>query len=110
MESIEEGQGTIFLGLAQEGKQWIAIRISDTGAGLSPQEMAHIFDPDYTTKEKGLGLGLTFAHEIVQAHGGEIQVQSEPGKGTTFAVLLPVKAQGVRSREQGAGRKRPVES
>jgi len=105
MESIEEDQGTILLGLAQEGKQWVAIRISDTGAGLSPQEMAHIFDLDYTTKQKGLGLGLTLAHEIVQAHGGEIQVQSEPGKGT---ILLPVKAQGVQ--EQRAGSKGSVQS
>jgi len=94
MESIQEDQGTILLGVSQEGKRWVSIRICDTGAGLNPEEMAHIFDPDYTTKEKGLGLGLTLAHEIVQGHGGEIRVRSEPGKETTFEVVLPVKAQG----------------
>jgi len=50
-----------------------------------------IFNLDFTTKEKGLGLGLALAHEIVQAHGGEIRVQSASGVGTTFFILLPVK-------------------
>jgi signal transduction histidine kinase len=107
MESIPD-QGTITLALSREGRRWVAVRISDTGTGLSPEEVEHIFDPDYTTKEKGLGLGLALAHEIIEGHGGEIRVKSAPGRGTLFEVVLPVEAQGVRrqragSREQGAG-------
>ena len=93
MESISD-RGTIALALSQEGKRWVSIRISDTGRGLSPKEMEQIFDPDYTTKEKGLGLGLTLAHEIIEAQGGEIRVKSEPGRGTTFEVVLAVEGQG----------------
>lgn len=93
MESIP-GQGTITIALVQEGRRWVAIRISDTGTGLSPKEMEQIFDPDYTTKEKGLGLGLALAHEIIEGHGGEIRVKSEPGRGTLFEVVLPVEGEG----------------
>jgi signal transduction histidine kinase len=93
MESISD-RGTIALALSQEGKRWVSIRISDTGRGLSPEEMEQIFDPDYTTKEKGLGLGLALAHEIIEAQGGEIRVKSEPGRGTTFEVVLAVEGQG----------------
>jgi signal transduction histidine kinase len=49
-----------------------------------------IFNPDYTTKEKGLGLGLTIAHEIIRGHGGTIRVQSSVGRGTTFEIVLPI--------------------
>jgi signal transduction histidine kinase len=89
MESIPN-QGTVTLGVVREGKRWVMVRISDTGIGLTREAIEQIFDPDYTTKEKGLGLGLALAHEIIQAHNGEIRVLSEPGKGTTFEILLPV--------------------
>jgi signal transduction histidine kinase len=67
------------------------IRVSDTGSGLAPEEVGKIFDPDYTTKEKGLGLGLPIAHEIIRGHGGTIRVQSGIGQGTTFEIVLPMK-------------------
>jgi signal transduction histidine kinase len=89
IESIP-GDGSIHISLSPMRKEWISIRISDTGTGLNSTEIKHIFDPDYTTKEKGLGLGLPLAHEIIRGHGGVIQVHSQPGKGTTFEVTLPL--------------------
>ncbi len=94
MESIPD-QGTVTLGVAREGKRWVNVRISDTGTGLSREAIEQIFDPDYTTKEKGLGLGLALVYEIIQGHNGEIRVMSEPGNGTTFEILLPVEPEGV---------------
>ncbi len=87
IESIS-GDGAIDISLSQVGSEQICVRISDTGAGLTQEEIRHIFDLDYTTKEKGLGLGLPLAHEIIRGHGGEIQVHSRPGEGTTFEITL----------------------
>jgi nitrogen-specific signal transduction histidine kinase len=89
MESISP-TGSINLSVEPRGKEWVSVKISDTGTGLTSEEIEKIFDPDYTTKEKGLGLGLPLAHEIIHGHGGEIQVQSRPGSGTTFEILLPL--------------------
>ncbi len=73
----------------EEGQ--IEISISDTGKGISKEKLKNIFDPLYTSKMFGPGLGLTFALKIVQNHRGTISVESEPGRGTTFTVRLPVK-------------------
>lgn len=66
----------------------ISIRISDTGCGISRQDLHHIFDPFYSTKDSGSGLGLSIVHNIIQEHKGRISVESETGKGTTFEILL----------------------
>jgi signal transduction histidine kinase len=92
MESISN-EGSITLSSRIIGKEKISIRISDTGAGLNSEEIKHIFELDYTTKDKGLGLGLPLAHEIIRGHGGEIHVTSQPGEGTTFEILLPSDTQ-----------------
>jgi two-component system NtrC family sensor kinase len=67
------------------------IRVRDTGAGIPPEVLAQIFDPFFTTKEdqQRTGLGLAVARSIVEQHGGEIAVESTPGKGTEFVVALP---------------------
>jgi signal transduction histidine kinase len=88
-ESISN-KGSITLTARAGDRKTIRITISDTGTGLGPEEIKRIFGLDYTTKEKGLGLGLPIAHEIIQGHGGEIGVSSQPGVGTTFEILLPV--------------------
>lgn len=67
----------------------IAIQISDTGCGISSQDLSKIFDPYYTTKSSGTGLGLAIAHNIVEAVGGKIEVSSLQGKGTIFKILIP---------------------
>jgi signal transduction histidine kinase len=90
MESIT-GEGSVTLSVRKQEKGWVSIKIADTGCGMATEEMDKIFSPEYTTKEKGLGLGLPLAHEIIRGHGGEIHVQSRKGKGTTFEILLPVE-------------------
>jgi two-component system sensor histidine kinase HydH len=65
------------------------IRISDTGHGIAEKDVPHIFDPYYTTKQSGTGLGLAIVHKIIEAHNGEIGVESVPGKGTTLVITLP---------------------
>ena len=89
MEAIS-GKGTITISAVPKGKGMVSVKIEDTGCGLTADEIDHIFDPEYTTKEKGLGLGLALAHEIIRGHDGEIHVESSVGIGTTFIVLLPV--------------------
>jgi signal transduction histidine kinase len=90
IESIE-GSGSIDIVVERQAGERAVIRVSDTGSGLAPEEVGKIFDPDYTTKEKGLGLGLPIAHEIIRGHGGTIRVQSGVGQGTTFEIVLPMK-------------------
>jgi len=88
MEAIS-GEGKIEISVEPSGKNRISVRISDTGCGMVTDEVEHIFNPEYTTKEKGLGLGLPLAHEIIRGHGGEIRVFSRFGSGTTFEITLP---------------------
>jgi signal transduction histidine kinase len=70
----------------------LQLAISDTGHGIATDDLAKIFNPFFTTKEvgKGTGLGLTVVHGIVQEHGGSIEVDSQPGRGTTFTISLPL--------------------
>ena len=67
----------------------IEIRVSDRGAGISPENRERIFDPFFTTKTQGTGLGLAFTHKIISAHRGSIEITSSPGQGTQFSVFLP---------------------
>ena len=65
------------------------ITVTDTGVGIKPEHLQRIFDLYFTTKERGSGIGLSMVYRTVQMHDGEIEVQSTPGKGTTFTILLP---------------------
>lgn len=67
----------------------LVLSVQDTGVGMEPEQLDHLFEPFYTTKARGLGLGLLNARSIVEAHQGEIRVHSVKNKGTTFEVFLP---------------------
>jgi signal transduction histidine kinase len=87
VESISGG-GVVSITCGALSRNVTSISIRDTGAGIPAGKEQEIFDPFYTTKENGVGLGLAIANEIIAAHGGEILVSGEPGKGTTFEILL----------------------
>ncbi len=82
-------EGKITITVDKEGKNYLLVSISDTGCGMTAEEIEKIFNPEYTTKEKGVGLGIPLANEIIRGHGGEIRVISRKGEGTTFDVVLP---------------------
>jgi signal transduction histidine kinase/putative methionine-R-sulfoxide reductase with GAF domain len=80
------------LGLAArvpEDHQWIRLSIQDSGIGIPHEDMSKLFDPFFSTKEGGIGLGLSIAHRIVDQHQGKIEVESVPGEGTRFTIWLP---------------------
>lgn len=72
------------------GKEEVGVIFHDTGTGIDPLILPHIFEPYTTTKQSGLGLGLSICYGIVKKHGGQILVESPPDQGTTFTVLLPL--------------------
>ncbi len=71
-------------------KEGVEVIISDSGSGIPPEQMEKIFNYYYTTKEKGVGLGLPIAHRIIEAHGGQLKIESRVGSGTKVIVTLPV--------------------
>jgi two-component system sensor histidine kinase HydH len=88
IESMEPG-GQLDVKLTEKGDNRIGIDVSDTGCGIAGENIARIFDPYFTTKSTGTGLGLAIAHNIMEAMGGQIGVQSRPGQGTTFSLSIP---------------------
>ncbi|HEY0380142.1 MAG TPA: ATP-binding protein [Pyrinomonadaceae bacterium] len=87
-----ESEGEVVVRTRAEGPHGL-VEVSDTGAGMTPEVQGKLFRPLFTTKgERGMGLGLATSYAIVRRHGGDIQVKSAPGAGTTFTVRLPVAA------------------
>jgi len=96
-----EGSGTLTIRTVwheREEERRVAVEFTDTGCGISPQDLPKIFDPFFTTKPlgRGTGLGLSVCYGIVSEHGGKIEVDSVTGKGSTFRVLLPVTPEAAR--------------
>lgn len=87
IEAMREG-GTLSIAIEHMG-QSLRLEIADTGPGISEEEVKKIFEPFYTTKEQGLGLGMPYAKKIIEQHGGTISLNSRPGEGTTISIILP---------------------
>lgn len=88
LEEKDERKITIYM--EKEDKDTGRIMISDTGIGMNPEEQQRIFDPFYTNKEKGVGLGLTLSYKLIKENNGDIYVNSQPNQGTTFTITLPL--------------------
>ncbi|MFA6128613.1 MAG: ATP-binding protein [Bacteroidales bacterium] len=90
-EAVMEN-GEILFKTLNPDEDSIRIEISDNGSGISPEDIPHIFEPFFTTKRNGngIGLGLSIVHGIIQSHNGKIDIQSEPGRGTTISITLPL--------------------
>jgi signal transduction histidine kinase len=93
IEAMSEG-GTLSVSLARQPKtaengNGVCLEFRDTGKGMNSSVVGHVFDPFFTTKASGTGLGLSICHELVQAHGGDIHVDSEEGRGTCVRITIP---------------------
>ena len=92
-QAIGPGQGEVRIETRVENGN-LAVRISDNGTGINAEDLMRVFDPFFTTKPvgEGTGLGLSISYGIIERHGGNISVESTPGKGTTFTTLIPLNA------------------
>jgi len=85
-----EDKGKVTISASVE-KDMVAIAVKDNGTGITPENMKKLFEPLFTTKAKGIGLGLAVSKKLAEANGGRIEVKSEAGKGSTFTLVLPMK-------------------
>src|SRR4030095_5643442 len=81
--------GSLRLKAGPSSRARVEILVQDSGVGIAPEHLSKIFNLYFTTKERGTGIGLSMVYRIIQMHDGEVEVQSTPGRGTTFRVLLP---------------------
>jgi signal transduction histidine kinase len=81
--------GTLRLVAVPAPRDKVEVRVEDTGIGIPPDRLGKIFDLYYTTKDRGTGIGLSMVYRSIQMHDGELEVQSTPGRGTTFRIVLP---------------------
>jgi len=89
IQAMPEG-GKLVLKSEAPSRGWVAVSFADTGVGISEENLGKLFEPLFTTKAKGIGLGLAVVKTLVDGHGGSIEVQSEVGQGTTFTVRMPL--------------------
>ena len=88
IEAMPQG-GTLTLAVYAHGDRQVQVRIRDSGSGIPAEQVPRIFEPLYTTKPGGTGLGLYIVREILIAHGGQVVVESVEGQGTTFTLTFP---------------------
>ena len=88
IQAMEDG-GTLTVQCTAAGADNVNIIVQDSGSGISPDQQNKIFDPYFTTKKRGTGLGLAIVYKIIEAHQGQVAVESTPGKGTSFTIMIP---------------------
>ncbi len=89
MDAVQK-EGSVTIGI-KEDKGYVVISVNDNGMGMDEEVRKNLFNPFFTTKEKGVGLGLFIVYNIVKAHGGYIEVESQCGVGSTFLIYMPEK-------------------
>lgn len=92
VQAMDGRGGTLTLRAHRDGDRALRVDVIDTGAGIAPEHLAKIFEPLFTTKARGIGLGLAVARTLAQANGGNLTVASQPGAGATFTLILPTVA------------------
>ncbi|TMA56068.1 MAG: hypothetical protein E6J75_10525 [Deltaproteobacteria bacterium] len=99
-----DGTGNVWVETRHEGDT-VIVTIRDDGHGIAADVLGRVFDPFFTTKDvgAGTGLGLAIAHGITSAHGGRIEVESAPGAGATFRIVLPAEASAVSLDRAASG-------
>jgi signal transduction histidine kinase len=101
VEAIDGEGGTVSIKLSNVEDNSVKVEISDTGCGISAQDISKVFEPYFSTKETGTGLGLAIVKKAIDDHGGSISVSSKEGSGTTFTIILPATEKGVTMKTEG---------
>jgi len=89
MSGTPKARRSLVLRVTETKNSNLQVQVSDRGTGIAPDVAERIFEPFFTTKPNGMGMGLAISHTIIEAHGGDIWVDSKPGEGTTFTFILP---------------------
>jgi signal transduction histidine kinase len=92
MSGIDEGSRRLQISAEIDGSNCVLVAVRDSGPGLDPASMERLFDPFYTTKSSGMGMGLSICRSIVDAHGGRIWATADVPHGATFQITLPLRA------------------
>ena len=101
VDHVKEGDITFGtpIGIYSERQCWLELAVSDTGVGILPDQLKRIFQPFFTTKAHGIGLGLPITRRLIEDHRGHLLVKSQPGSGATFCVRLPIVEEGIKEHE-----------
>jgi signal transduction histidine kinase len=100
VQAMPEG-GQLVVGSKVSSPAWVAVSFADTGVGIAEESLGKVFEPLFTTKAKGIGLGLAVTRTLVEGHGGTMEVESEVGKGSTFTVKLPTNGRKEKRSMEG---------
>jgi signal transduction histidine kinase len=90
MSGVDEGSRELLVGTGKDGSGEVLVTVQDSGPGLNSESFDRVFDPFYTTKPNGMGVGLSICRSIVDDHGGRIWASPRVGRGATFRFTLPV--------------------
>ena len=99
VEAIDGDGGSVLIKLSNTGENSVKVEVTDTGRGISPEDISKVFEPYFSTKDTGTGLGLAIVKKAIDDHGGTISVASKQGSGTTFTVILPAREKGHGTQE-----------